>query len=887
MGAALSRHHSLLERSITAHGGYVFQIIGDAFCAAFSTAGAGLQAALDAQRALAAEEWGEIRAIRVRMALHAGNAQVKVGDYTSGEYASGLTLSRAARLLSASHGGQILLSQPVYELVCDHLVNGVTLCDLGSHRLKDLERPEHIYQVESPDLIQKFPPLKTLDARPNNLPAQLTNFIGREQQLEQIKQMLAQNRLVTLTGPGGAGKTRLSLQVGAELIESFEHGIWLVELATISDGSLIPQSLASVVGLSEEPGTALIDSLVKFMRDKQLLLILDNCEHLNEECAQLASKLTRAAPRLKILASSRERLRLNGEMVYLVPPLSVPDPLQATNPETLTHSEAARVFVDRALAAQPSFQVNNQNAPAVAEICYRLDGIPLAIELAAARVRSLPVEKIAERLGDRFRILTGGDRTGLPRHQTLRALIDWSYDLLTTPEQSMLQRLSVFAGGWTLEAAEVVCAGGEVNTLDVLDLLSNLVEKSLVRLTPETGRYGMLDTIGKYATDQLNACGTANPLLNAHYQYFLSLADNISPLLRGSDHNFWLQRMEDEHDNLRAAIQWTLDSGLGDEALHLCFVMGRFWHTGYFSEGRAWLEKALTLQGNASRRSQAEGLFLAGQLALDQRDLEVAARYIRESLDIARVLEYDEVTALGLLLQAALIHGLDETSAQQMLEEALAIYQKLGDKAGMSIVLLNLGVQSKEDLLAQQYYTQSLTLSRETEELWCMASSLNNLGVILYCQGDLDSAQGLFQEALDIQRRLRSKIDIANVLGNLGLIAIQREDAARSRELETESLTIRRTIGNLLYLADNISGLASVLRLEGQLIQAAQLQGFVAALHEQIEAGFDTMEQADYDRTSVFLEAILGVPGYQQAFETGRSMTLEQAFELVREQAES
>jgi predicted ATPase/class 3 adenylate cyclase/Tfp pilus assembly protein PilF len=886
MGPALNRHHALLNESITAHGGYIFQIIGDAFCAAFATADDGLKAALHAQRALAGEEWGETGAIRVRMALHAGNAQVQAGAYTSGEYVSGLTLSRLARILSAGHGGQVLLSQAAYELVRDHLPDEIYLRDMGLRRLKDLVRPERLYQVVAPDLPAEFAPLKTLDARPNNLPTLLTNFIGREKELEQLKGLLAQNRLVTLTGPGGTGKTRLALQAGAELVETFEHGVWLVELASLSDGSLVPQALASVLEVMEEPGTPLLESLVRFIGDRQLLVILDNCEHLLQACAELAVHLLKAAPRLKVLATSREGLHVAGETAFTVLPLSIPDPAQITNLESLTLSEAVRMFIDRAAAAQPAFQVNNLNAPAVAEICYRLEGIPLAIELAAARVRSLPVEKIAERIGDRFRLLTGGDRASLPRHQTLRALVDWSHDLLSEPEQALLRRLSVFAGGWTLEAAEAVCPGGVVDELDVLDLLGNLVEKSLVGLHPESGRYSMLETVRQYAHEKLESAAETSTFRHQHYRFYLSLAETPNPCFTGPDHATWIERMEAEADNLRAAIQWALESGKADDALHLCFVLRKFWRAGYFSEGLSWLERALALRQEASQHALAEGLVMAGELAYDTGEIGVMDDYMSECLSIARAEGYDHLTVAALVFLGAGIYGKgDPAQAHSMLEEALAIEQKLGDKGMMSIVLLVMGGQYGREgdiLQAQRFYEQSLALSREAGEIWCMSASLHNLGLILYNQGELETAQGMFEQSLAIKRPLKSKVDIANGLGDLGLIAIQKNQTERARELEVESLIIRRQIGNLFYMAVSFSGLASVLRLEGQPVKAAKLQGFVTAILEQKETKFELGEQMDYDATATALKAVLWEDGYRQAIEAGKALTLLQAIEIAQ-----
>lgn len=452
MQATVARHDQILREAIAGHNGITFKTVGDAFCVSFSVAADALDTALRAQRALFAEPWPEDVGIRVRMALHTGTADERDGDYF------GPALNRVARLLAAGHGGQTLVSQTVRDLTLDTLPPDAALRDLGAKRLRDLQRPEQVFQLLHPDLPSEFAPLRTLDVLPNNLPRQVTSFVGREREIAEVRRLLGTTRLLTLTGSGGAGKTRLSLQVAADLLDEYADGVWLTELASLSGPALVPQSVASALGVREEPGRALVETLTDWLKSRTLLLLLDNCEHLLTACAQLADTLLKACPNLHILASSREGLGIAGETTYRIPSLSLPDAKEAATPESLSQYESVRLFIERAVAASPSFQVTNQNAPAVAQLCVRLDGIPLAIELAAARIRALSVDQIAQRLNDRFRLLTGGSRTALPRQQTLRALIDWSYDLLSDEEKTLLRRLSVFAGGWTLEAAEAVCA---------------------------------------------------------------------------------------------------------------------------------------------------------------------------------------------------------------------------------------------------------------------------------------------------------------------------------------------------------------------------------------------------------------------------------------------
>ena len=496
------------------------------------------------------EPWPEPVRIRVRMALHTGAAEVRDNDYF------GQPLNRVARVLAAGHGGQVLLSLATRELVQDRLPAGLALRDLGERRLKDLIRPERIYQLVASDLPAEFPPLKTLDARAHNLPIQLTSFVGREQEMQDVKGLLGASRLVTLIGSGGAGKTRLGLQVSADLIDDFADGVWLVELAPLTDPRLVPQTMATVLGIKEQPGAAITDTLTKELRNKELLLILDNCEHLVDASARLCQSLLAICAGVHLLVTSRETLRVPGETTYRVPSLPTPDPKTTPSVASLTQYAAVRLFIDRAVAVRPEFVVSNANAPALASICHRLDGIPLALELAAARVRSLSVDDIDRRLDQRFRLLIGGSRTALPRQQTLRALIDWSYELLDASERALFGRLSVFAGGWALEAAVHVCGGEGVDASEIADLLTSLADKSLVVVEPAgtSVRYGLLETVRQYARDRLQERGEEARWQARHLACFLALAEEAAPQLMGADQQAWLERLDREIDNLRLAL---------------------------------------------------------------------------------------------------------------------------------------------------------------------------------------------------------------------------------------------------------------------------------------------------------------------------------------------
>ena len=527
MRQALARHDALLADGIAEHGGVVVKSRGegDSVFAVFDMASDAVTAAVELQASLQAAAWPTAAPLRVRMALHTGEAQWRDGDYF------GPAVNRCARLRAAAHGGQILLSQATADLLRDSQTDGVGLRALGEHRFRDLARPEAVFQVVHPLLPGEFPPLGSLDAHPNNLPRELTSFVGREREVDEVRRLLVTTRLLTLTGSGGVGKTRLSQRVAADLGPSFPDGIWLVELAGLGDPSLLAQVVASVLGVREQPGRALLDTLIDVLRPRTCLLLLDNCEHLVEACAALADSLLRACPGLILLATSREPLGIAGETVWRVPPLTMPDASgdAATSDDTsaLAQYEAVRLFEERARAALPAFTLTGQNGPAVAQICRRLDGIPLAIELAAARVRGVAPEQLADRLDDRFRLLTGGSRTALARHQTLRALVDWSYELLSEPERVLFCRLSVFAGGWTLDAAEEVCSGGGIEPADILGLLLQLVDRSLVLaeeqpiqaggLSPV--RYRLLETLRQYGAEKLRDTGDALVLRTRHLDW--------------------------------------------------------------------------------------------------------------------------------------------------------------------------------------------------------------------------------------------------------------------------------------------------------------------------------------------------------------------------------
>ena len=554
MALSHPRHNELLRQAIEAHNGYVYQITGDSFCAAFHNAFDGLCATLSAQQALHSEAWGETGELRVRMGLHSGAAEIS-GDGSQSYSGGYTTLATTQRVMSAAHGGQVLLSQTIHDLLGEHLPENTSLRDLGEHRLKDLRTPLHLYQLVAPGLVQDFPAISSLTTIPNNLPLQLTSFIGREKEIQDIKSMLKAARLVTLTGSGGTGKTRLAQEAAAEVLASFPQGVWLIELASLTDPAQIMPAMAQTFGLQSMPFIPQLTQVMDYLRDKKTLLILDNCEHLIEACARLADDLLHQCAGLKIIASSREPLGIGGEGVYLTPPLK--------------ETESTQLFVERARLANPQLNLTAANAASIAQICTRLDGIPLAIELAAARSRLLSPEQIAARLDDRFRLLVGGSRTALPRQQTLRALIDWSYDLLSQDEKKLLRSASVFIGGWTLEALEAVSGDPQA-----LEHLEQLINKSLVIADERENemRYSMLETIRQYAREKLFDAQEGAAARDRHFFYFDHLSEAMWENFRSlKEYSLLRDRAYDELENLRLALEWGLEQHV-ETALHLAAI---------------------------------------------------------------------------------------------------------------------------------------------------------------------------------------------------------------------------------------------------------------------------------------------------------------------------
>src|SRR5438067_7043042 len=776
--AALEEARALFREQIAAQGGRVVDMAGDSVLALFESAAGAVAAALAVQNALEAASQANAaeRRLRMRIGVHLGDV-IEKADGTI--YGHGVNV--ASRLQAKAAPGGLCMSETLYESVKDKLAGAAHFA--GRQRLKNIDEPIAIWQIVPAGAAHgaSYEP----DATPNNLPLQLTSFIGREGELAEAARLLEQSRLLTLLGVGGIGKTRLSLELAGQVMPQFADGVWLVELATLRDARLVPQAVASVLGVKEAAGRPVSEALLQHVKDRQLLLILDNCEHLLQGCAELARSLLQSGRAAKLIASSREPLRIAGETTYAVP--------------ALPQSEAERHFVERARAAKPDFRVNG-TAAALAGVCRRLDGIPLAIELAAARVRTLPVEAIAARLDDRFRLLTSGDRTALPRQQTLRALIDWSYELLSEAERAVFQRLAVFAGGWTMEAAEAVCSSSDVEKAAVLDHLSGLVDKSLVVMDADGMRYRLLETVREYALERLEESGAGDDARTRHLHHCAAFAEKARPELTGPRQGEWLTRLDIERENLLAAHAWCERAPRGAElGLQLVYLLRPYW----LSRGLLGLGKRLTVDALMRKGAQARdfircrGLSVAGQFCYFRGEHEEAQRY---------------------------------------LEESLAIGRELGDRGRVAAALQPLGMAhlSRGDLAtARRYLEEALALAAELNEPREIAAASNQLGQLLRVEGDLDRAEALYNRMLELSRQLGDRDTTAIGLLNLAMVAISRGRAEEARRMLLDVLAIIDETGSKPAGQSLLEVCAGFAALREEWIQSARFYGAAEAYSAQ------------------------------------------------------
>jgi predicted ATPase/DNA-binding SARP family transcriptional activator len=766
----------------------------------------------------------------------------------------------------------------------------------------------------------------------HNLPSQATPFIGREQEVAEVSRLLSASRLVTLTGPGGCGKTRLVLQAAAGVLETFADGAWFVELAPLSEAALVPQAVATALDVREVGDRPLLSLLLNYLRTRRLLLILDNCEHLVEAAAQLAEALLRHCPQLQILATSREALNIAGESAWLVPPLSLPEAGEQMPLDILRQADAIRLFTERATAVLPGFSLTGQNATVVEQVCRRLDGIPLAIELAAARVKMLRVEQIAARLDDRFHLLVGGSRTALPRHQTLQALIDWSYNLLTPSEQRLLRWLSVFAGGFTLEAVEAVCAGKD--EADALEQLGQLVNKSLVVMKREPGqeaRYHLLETIRQYALEKLKEEGEAGLAQARHLNFFLQLAETAEPWLDRAEQIVWLDRLEREHDNLRVALAWSLENQDGDleSGLRLATALVEFWlMRAHWREGVRWLDVALAKRHGAAPPVQARLLLKAGSLRLVHSESDSTA-LLEESLALYRQLDdkrgmawslgwlgwcvrshkRDVVAATSLFLEGLSLArdvddkplliwlyyhlgGLaaekgDDGQATELTAKGLALVRETGERQKKGWLLMTLGSSAagqRDYARATAFLQEALALARELKSRGTEATILNSWGEVMRFQRAYEEAAVFYQQSLALLREVDNRKGITTVLNNLGLVALGQDDRPQARSLFRESMALAQKMKDKRGSFWNVWGLARVALAEGHTRRAVQLFAATGRLMEIFGISLDPVDQDDYERDVALARAQLGEEDFATAWAEGQAMSLEEAIAYALEE---
>ncbi|MCH7900143.1 MAG: hypothetical protein IH818_04435 [Acidobacteria bacterium] len=873
MKRALLVHDRILREAIEDNDGYVFATGGDSFAAAFGRVSDGLLAAVEAQQALAGEDWADAP-IRVRMALHSGEAEERDGDYF------GPTVNRAARLMSAGNGGQVLVSQSAFEIGGETAPEALAFDDLGDHRLKDLDRAVRIYQLLHPALPTKFAALRTLDYRPNNLPIQLTSFVGREDDIEALVGALSDARLLTVTGVGGSGKTRLALQAAAEVLSDYPGGVWLVELADVVDPGLVLPAVAEELGVTERQGLSLIDSLASSIGDQQLLLLLDNCEHLVDAAAEAAVGLLERCPNLRILSTSRELLGAPGEVPFTAQSLSLP-PAEG-NGEVIESFDAVRLFAERAATAKPGFLVTPSNAADIAQICRRLDGMPLALELAAARVRVMSPEQISARLDDQFSLLTGGARTALPRQRTLQATIEWSYRLLDEDEQTVFQSLSVFVGGFAPEGAEQVAGTDQITGFAVTDLVHRLVDKSLVVAGEEPDgsiRYRLLETIRQFAADELVKSGRANDVRHSHARAFAALAIEQEQPLRTDEHR--VDVLTVEHDNIRTALRWSLDVGDVDTVTDIAATMGRYWVLrGLSIEGSDWLFEVLDLIPETDTPTRVTILRFLG-LMLSLTGAYARARDEAErALSMARRLD-DDASRIGALNTLALVaDATGEYEAERAyLEEGLDLVAD-SDHYGRSVFIANLGwaAWKSDDMeTARRQFTLALEEAKRGG-LIAVDDQLFGLSWVAWVEGDFARAEELAEEAVALSDQRGHPVNSAGY--EFG-VAVYAHDVGRHATVApalTHSLPILLESREDHWLNHWLWAAA---RVQTELSAAVHIMGAQAALAKRTGFLFGIPIRRDIDRLFGRARAELGPDSFDRAWAEGQAASVDQAGALA------
>ena len=905
MTLGLRRHDEILRSTIEQAGGYIFKTVGDAFDAAFSTAEAGLAAAIAAQRALTAQDWPTKGPILVRMALHTGACEERDNDYF------GPAVNRVARLESVAHGGQVLLSGATAELLSEALPAGLTLRDLGAHRLKDLGRPEQVYQLEADFLTADFPPLTSLDNPdlPNNLPGQLSPFIGREQELAEVSALSASARLVTLTGSGGSGKTRLALQAAVELLDSALDGVWFAELATVTDGEQVPATVAAALELPEHSGPGVLASVLEVLSGQDVVIVLDNCEHVIDDAARFCGQVIRYCPRVRFLATSREPLGIEGERVYRVPSMSLP-PRDAITATELAGSDSVKLFVERARAHAPGFVLDDAAAPFVATICRRLDGIPLALELAAARLSSMSLRHLSERLDQRFRLLTGGSRNALPRQQTLQAAVDWSFDLLSPAEREAMRRLSVFAGGFELEAAEAICAADEIDVIDVLDLLGSLVDKSLVLAertkadarmlearpgeAGEAVRYRLLETVRQYAAQELFK-SAGEPELAAirdrHAAFYLRIAEEAGPALTGRRQGYWLRRLDADWDNLRAVFGYLASGGRREEIMRLGVALRRFAISRAQPDVLSYLRAAIDEEEPAVSKLRASALVttsaLLGILLQADPRARIAARdYAERGLAMAEVLKDRPLQALALGQLSELIFADGDLERVRVLaSQAVEIARTTGDRQLLGEMLKRLAVAVPSADEKRQLRAEALDCFRQSGDELLAANELHQLYALDIAEGGVGQAKAHLAAAISAAEVLGDQMYLYFFREDMALLLLIEGKPAEALPLVRRSLQVARRSGIRLDVCEVLFGAACCAAWEGEQEKAARLFGAADlrigyALADGSIAWSPTEERLRTSQQAALRE-LMGESRFAEAYREGAALSRQQAVELA------
>lgn len=915
----LENNNVILQESIESHNGFIFKKTSDTFCVSFSKTKEAVNAAIDIQRKLN----GGIKdsnTINFRIGIHKGEAV-----YLKEDYEGYVTLSRVQRLMSIANGGQILITQEAYNALNDNQDIRIAFKDFGKRKLKDIVQSEHVYQILADGIPSDFPPLKSLDERKNNLPFELNSFIGKEKEIDEIKKILSRVRLLTLIGFGGTGKTRLSVHVAYNLIDEFSNGVWFVELAQLSDPSYVLREITASLKIPVDEKRETIDILIDFLREKELLLILDNCEHLINECARVAEVLLQKCPKIKIIVTSRESLHILGETIYQISALSMPDVNKNHSLESLSQYESVRLFIDRVLAVKHDFKVTNENAPAVAQLCFQLDGIPLAIELAAARVKVLPVEKILERLTDRFSLLTGGKRNLLPRQQTLRALIDWSYDLLSEKEKLLSRRLSIFSGGWTLEAAEKVCSDDIIDEYEILDLITNLSDKSLVKVTETrySMRYTMLETIRKYCEEKLFDPEDRNVLLEKHFYYFYKFAEDSETRLTGMDQREWIIRIAAENENLRNSLRWSLNVN-PVFSLKMSVVLGKFWELrSHFSEGLEFLRKGLESSENVDLIWKAKAVYWTGfflihhgkyaeakknlndcliifreinnkegeavtlislsTIAVFENDFENLKLYTSKSLPISIEINNKPFIARNLQNFAlGLMQRGDHDEARIKIEESISLFRELNDTLQLAKSIGNIGAL---EYLAGNYekakaaLEESLILRRESGDRQGISIALNNLGSIAYMLKDFDESERLLEESLEIIREIGDRRIYVTAISTLGSIANDRDDYPKAVKMYKESIIISNELGDKYTISKGFEGFATIFVKLKKFKEACLMAEKYISLLESSNKNIIEGELTRIEEMKADLKSNLSIEDFEKYWIEGEAMTVEQALD--------